>query len=163
MHPTPSLGAVPSVAGLHSAPVPGNQPLWTPPETPLSMPGGVNDSFISTSRTAGATAGSGEPPRRTHSASSSVSGIMGSVSGTGFAVRRDSELSERPESQGMFVESSATGLKRDAVSDGTEDEARKKRRRIAPTSLAAINADSPAAESVTGSMDPPSVPPSAEP
>ncbi|KAF2402731.1 WD40 repeat-like protein [Trichodelitschia bisporula] len=59
MHSTPSMQSVPGVAAAHSAPVPGNVPLWTPPETPMFSAG----------------ASTGAP--RTHSASSSVSGITG--------------------------------------------------------------------------------------
>lgn len=146
MHPTPSMVAVPSVAGLHSGPVPGTMPIWTPPETPLSMPSGATESFPR------ATAGAGvEPPRRTHSASSSVSGIVG-LGGSGFAARRDSEVSERPDMEALV------GTKREGED---VEQARKKRRRVAPTQINAL-AESPA-ESAAGSMDPPSVPPSAEP
>lgn len=147
MHPTPSIGAVPSVAGLHSGPVPGNMPLWTPPETPLSMPGAGTESFPRTTA-AGTTV---EPPRRTHSASSSVSGIIGP--GSGFAVRRDSDVSERPD-----ITEGVVGTKREGED---VEQAKKKRRRIAPTQINAL-VESPA-ESAAGSMDPPSVPPSAEP
>jgi hypothetical protein len=164
MHPTPSMGAVPSATALHSAPVPGNVPLWTPPETPLSQTGGAGDSFAGTKPiTVG---GSGiEPIKRTHSASSSVSGVVpsGALSGSGFAIRRDSEVSERPELSSYVDAGSATPAKRDAVGESGEDEARKKRRRVAPTTLGLVAAESPTAESVAGSMDPPSVPPSAEP
>jgi chromatin assembly factor 1 subunit B len=67
MHSTPSMGSVGSVAAAQSGPVPGNLPLWTPPETPMAGGGHVSG-------------------HRTHSASSSVSGF-GS-----FATRRESEV-----------------------------------------------------------------------
>lgn len=143
------MGAVPSVAGLHSAPVPGNQPLWTPPETPLTIPGTTE---MAPTRTSAAV----EPPRRTHSASSSVSGIVGS----GFAVRTDSDVSERPD-VGSTLEGASVAATQGMKREGEDKGSAPKRRRIAPTPVSAF-AESPA-ESVGGSMDPPSVPPSAEP
>ena len=62
MHQTPTLQSVPSVAAAHSAPVPSSVPSWgmTPPETPAPLPGVVHGHYP-----------------RTHSASSSMSGVMG--------------------------------------------------------------------------------------
>ena len=155
MHPTPQMGAVPSVAGLHSAPVPGSMPLWTPPETPLSGAGGGPEPFAP--RSSAPTAAALDHMWRTHSASSSVSGVT-----AGFAVRRDSDASERPDALALGESAAAAALqlppKREADDQPSD---RVKRRRIAPTNINPL-AESPA-ESAAGSMDPPSVPPSAEP
>lgn len=105
MNSTPSLSSVGGVAAAHSAPVPGNIPLWTPPETPMSNPGGPSS-------------GNGH---RTHSASSSVSGI-GS-----FAPRRESEVEPS-------IEGGELPRKRDAAESGAEDSSGPaKKRRMAPT------------------------------
>lgn len=104
MNATPSLSSVGGVAAAHSAPVPGNVPLWTPPETPMANHGGP-------------ASGSGH---RTHSASSSVSGI-GS-----FAPRRESEVE-------MSIEGGESTRKRDATESGAEDSSGPaKKRRVAP-------------------------------
>jgi chromatin assembly factor 1 subunit B len=73
MHATPSMGSVGGVAAAQSGPVPGNLPLWTPPETPMAG-GGTHVSG-----------------HRTHSASSSVSGFGG------FTNRRESEVESSVE------------------------------------------------------------------
>ena len=109
MHQTPSLSSVPSVAAAHSAPVPGMVPLWTPPETPNAAPGGTSG--------------------RTHSASSSVSGI-------GF-VRPDAEAASfrREESDSEMTEDGATRKRTSEtdVSDAATKPRPEKRRRIEPT------------------------------
>lgn len=92
------MGNIGSVAAAQSGPVPGNLPLWTPPETPMAG-GGLPGS------------GSGH---RTHSASSSVSGF-GS-----FATRRESEV--EPSIEG------GESRKREADSGAEEKKEVKKRR-----------------------------------
>jgi chromatin assembly factor 1 subunit B len=106
MHATPSMGSVGGVAAAQSGPVPGNLPLWTPPETPMA--GGGNY-----------TSGSGH---RTHSASSSVSGF-GS-----FVTRRESEVESS-------IEDGDGARKRLAPDSGVEDEQTAKKRRVAPTQV----------------------------
>ena len=162
MHPTPQMGAVPSVAGLHSAPVPGSMPLWTPPETPLSGASGGPAPDVFAPRSSAATTAATDHAWKTHSASSSVSG----VAGAGFAVRRDSDASERPDLLLALGEAGggvAALLPQATKRDGEDQAAERapKRRRVAPTQINPL-AESPV-ESTAGSMDPPSVPPSAEP
>jgi chromatin assembly factor 1 subunit B len=107
MNATPSLSSVGGVAAAHSGPVPGNVPLWTPPETPMANYGGP-------------ASGSGH---RTHSASSSVSGI-GSI-----APRRESEVEQS-------IEGGEIPRKRDATESGAEDSTSPaKKRRVAPTQV----------------------------
>jgi len=148
------MGAVPSVAGLHSAPVPGSMPLWTPPETPLSGAGSGPETFAPRGGTTAQTAAALEALWRSHSASSSVSG----GTAVGFAVRRDSDASERPDALVLGEGGTAAAPKREGDEHASD---RVKRRRVAPTQINPL-AESPA-ESAAGSMDPPSVPPSAEP
>ncbi|KAE9965097.1 hypothetical protein BLS_002126 [Venturia inaequalis] len=105
LNATPSLSSVGGVTAAHSAPAPGNIPLWTPPETPMANHGGP-------------ASGSGH---RTHSASSSVSGI-GS-----FAPRRESDVEPS-------IEGGEVTRKRDATESGAEDSTGPaKKRRVAPT------------------------------
>lgn len=100
---TPVISSVPGVAAANSGPV-GAMPMWTPPLTPAHGHGG------------------------THSASSSVSGILG-VSGIGG--RRESE-SEKEDAVG--VAATAGAKKRDVHSIPEAEEGREgKRRRVAPT------------------------------
>lgn len=109
MHQTPTLQSVPSVAATHSAPVPNTVPSWgmTPPETPGPVPGSH-----------------GHHHPRTHSASSSMSGVMGKPDAVD--VRATTEL-EQP------VAEEAKGAKREGES---EREGRPgKRRRVEPTRL----------------------------
>jgi chromatin assembly factor 1 subunit B len=104
MNPTPSLGSVPGIAAAHSGPVPN---YMTPPETPA------------------ATTGAG----RTHSASSSVSGIGNlrpdneSVSGS-FATRNAESDVDMSEDAGT--------RKREAQAESSKGRP-EKRRRIEPT------------------------------
>jgi hypothetical protein len=103
LHATPSVQSVPSVAAAHSAPVSGNIPSWmTPPETPVP--------HISTSG-------------RTHSASSSVSGVG--------ALRSDSEI--RPTTElDPVTESTLLSTKR-ADQESSAEERPQKKRRLEPT------------------------------
>ncbi|KAF2436759.1 WD40 repeat-like protein [Tothia fuscella] len=105
MNSTPTMGNIGSVAAAQSGPVPGNLPLWTPPETPMAS-GGVPGS------------GSGH---RTHSASSSVSNF-GS-----FATRRESEVESSVEG--------GESRKREADSGADDDKKEVKKRRVAPTQV----------------------------
>jgi chromatin assembly factor 1 subunit B len=113
MHATPSLSSVGGVAAAHSGPVPGNVPLWTPPETPMAGGGGP-------------ILGGGH---RTHSASSSVSGI-GS-----FATRRESEIEPSIEV--------GDGSKKREAEFIPEEGNEVKKRRIAPTHVSIENGNGP--------------------
>ena len=121
MHATPSMSTVGGVAAANSGPVPGNVPLWTPPETPLG--GGVDAN----ARPAASITG------RTHSASSSVSGIGG-----GIHARRESENEplasiETPTPAVMPVV--VEPRKREAETSAEEEKGAAKKRRVAPTQV----------------------------
>ena len=153
------MGAVPSVAAAHSAPVPGNVPLWTPPETPL--PSGAGMGAAEGTVRVGASSEVGLI-RRTHSASSSVSGVVAAGFVSAGLARRDSELSEREKD--VVGGEGEKGRKREGDDEGGQMQGAKTKRKVAPTlvSVPAV-AGSPSESAVSGTMDPPSVPPSAEP
>jgi chromatin assembly factor 1 subunit B len=109
MHATPSMSTVGGVAAANSGPVPGNMPLWTPPETPMGAEARPS-----------ASSGSGH---HTHSASSSVSGVT-----TGHT-RRESENEPHPSIEG------GEPKKREAPADDSEEKKDAKKRRIAPTQV----------------------------
>ncbi|KAF1990420.1 WD40 repeat-like protein [Aulographum hederae CBS 113979] len=114
-NPTPSLGAVPSVAAAQSGPVLGGpMPLWTPPETPMSSGIGGGSGYVSAG---------GDGGRGRHSASSSVSGAVGQAIAS-------------VEDEGGNGESLAkAGLKREREKEGgevEEGENGEKKRRVMP-------------------------------
>jgi len=103
--------------------------------------------------------------RRTHSASSSVSGVVGAGFASAGLTRRDSEVSEREREKADVVMSEAErGRKREGDEEGGQMQGAKKKRRVAPmlVNVPAVAA-SPSESALSGTMDPPSVPPSAEP
>lgn len=108
------MSTVGGVAAANSGPVPGNVPLWTPPETPL----------------AGGEAGGASRPaatgHRTHSASSSVSGI------TTVHTRRESENEPHPSIETPTI---MEPRKRDAETTAEEAKGPAKKRRIAPVKV----------------------------
>jgi hypothetical protein len=92
---------------------------------------------------------------------------MSGVVGAGFAVtglgRRDSEVSERERGDVVMGEGER-GRKREGDEEGGQIQGAKKKRRVAPmlVNVPAV-AESPSESAISGTMDPPSVPPSAEP
>jgi len=104
--------------------------------------------------------------RRTHSASSSASGVVGAGFVSAGMMRRDSEVSERDrERVDAVMGEGERGRKREGDEEGGgQMQGAKKRRRVAPmrVNVSAV-AESPSESAVSGTMDPPSVPPSAEP
>jgi chromatin assembly factor 1 subunit B len=109
MHATPSMSSVSSIAATNSGPVPGNLPLWTPPETPGGEP-----MTIARPSTSGG--------NHSHSASSSVSGVM-------VHARRESENEPHPSIEGGSTET----RKREAPAEEKQKDSKK--RRIAPTQM----------------------------
>jgi chromatin assembly factor 1 subunit B len=105
MHPTPSMQSVPSVAAANSGPVPTMTPTWmTPPETPIpAMP-----------YTSG----------RTHSASSSVSGVI-----------NPNDIRPSTEIVDAIAEESEKATKRESETE-VKEQRPEKRRRIEPTLVA---------------------------
>ncbi|KAF2664321.1 WD40 repeat-like protein [Microthyrium microscopicum] len=105
LHQTPSMQAVPSLSAAQSGPVPANVPSWmTPPETPIPMPGG-----------------------RTHSASSSVSGIGN--------FRGDTEIRPTVELDAVSETAAESSTEKRPDQDGAPDSRPMKRRRVEPTLL----------------------------
>jgi hypothetical protein len=97
------------VAASHSGPVPANVPSWmTPPETPVPHPGHSG---------------------RTHSASSSVSGVG--------ALRSESEIRPTTEldsvTESAMSSDAATASSKRADKDEPGDERPQKKRRLEPT------------------------------
>jgi hypothetical protein len=101
--------------------------------------------------------------RRTHSASSSVSGVVSAGFATTGLARRDSEVSDR-ERGDVVIGEGERGRKREGDEEGSQMQGTKKKRRVAPmlVNVPAV-VESPSESAVSGTMDPPSVPPSAEP
>ncbi len=111
---TPLMSSVPSVAAAPHGSV-GGMPLWTPPQTPMGS---------------GAVGGS-------HSAASSVSGVVG------FGTKKDSDAKRESESE---RDEPRDRRKRDAESEGQEHG--QKRRRIAPTPVSDSESSAAAAKAV---------------
>jgi hypothetical protein len=81
------------------------------------------------------------------------------------SARRDSEVSERDvERADAVMGELEKGRKREGDEEGGQMQGAKKKRRVAPM-LVNVSAvvESPSESAVSGTMDPPSVPPSAEP
>lgn len=128
-----------------------------------SATGGVGEGFGGASGRVGSVEGS--LTRRTHSASSSVSGVVGpGFVPTGLA-RRDSEISEKERERGdVGMAEWVQGRKREGDEEGGQLQGAKKKRRVAPVQIGVHTvAESPTESAISGTMDPPSVPPSAEP
>lgn len=101
--------------------------------------------------------------RRTHSSSSSVSGVVAAGFGLAGLARRDSEVSGK-ERGDVVIGDGERGRKREGDEEGGQMQGTKKKRRVAPMLVnAPAAAVSPSESAVSGTMDPPSVPPSAEP
>ncbi|KAF1817484.1 WD40 repeat-like protein [Eremomyces bilateralis CBS 781.70] len=117
---TPSFSAIPSVAATNSGPVPGMQPLWTPPLTP------------------GASSISNTVPgaMSTHSARSSISGIGSGAGfvGTALSGVTSSETAVESESEREVEGQKDGGERKRGADEGEDGETRQtKKRRIAPT------------------------------